>query len=66
MLRSKDKVKPLIVSPGHHVSMASTIELVLACCRGYRLPEPTRLADRLVSRRSEMTGPGADTLNLFG
>lgn len=54
MLRSKDKVKPLIVSPGHRVSLASVVDLVLDCCRGYRLPEPTRLADRLASRRGEM------------
>lgn len=50
-LRSKDGIKPLIVSPGHRVSMASAPELVLACGRGYKLPEPTRLADRLASRR---------------
>ena len=54
MLRSKDKVKPLVVSPGHRVSLLSAVELVLGCCRGYRLPEPTRLADRLASRRGEM------------
>lgn len=54
MLRSKDRVKPLVVSPGHRVSLVSAVELVLACCRGYRLPEPTRLADRLASRRGEM------------
>ena len=66
MLRSKDKVKPLIVSPGHRVSLASAAELVLARCRGYRLPEPTRLADRLASRRGEMPALRADTLDLFG
>lgn len=50
-LRSKDRVRPLIVSPGHRVSLARAPELVLAATRGYRLPEPTRLADRLASRR---------------
>ena len=55
VLRSKDKVRPLIVSPGHRVSLVRAPQIVLACCRGYRLPEPTRLADRLASRR----GPGA-------
>jgi deoxyribonuclease V len=66
MLRSKDKVKPLIVSPGHRVSMDTAVELVLACCRGYRLPEPTRLADRLASRRGEMPAFQAGTPDLFG
>jgi deoxyribonuclease V len=51
VLRSKDRIKPLIVSPGHRVSLASAPELVLACCTRYKLPEPTRLADRLASRR---------------
>ena len=51
VLRSKDKVRPLIVSPGHRVSMQAAPDLVLACCTTYRLPEPTRLADRLASRR---------------
>lgn len=53
-LRSKDKVRPLIVSPGHRVSMEATPELVLAYCTKYRLPEPTRLADRLASRRDQL------------
>ena len=51
VLRSKDGVRPLIVSPGHRVGMARTADLVLACCTRYRLPEPTRLADRIASRR---------------
>lgn len=50
-LRSKDGIQPLIVSPGHRVSHATAVERVLACGRGYKLPEPTRLADRLASRR---------------
>ncbi|ULU24236.1 deoxyribonuclease V [Dyella terrae] len=51
VLRSKDRIRPLIVSPGHRVSLATAPELVLAFGTKYRLPEPTRLADRLASRR---------------
>lgn len=50
-LRSKDNVRPLIVSPGHRVSFATACELVLKFTTRYRLPEPTRLADRIASRR---------------
>ncbi len=50
-LRSKPRCNPLIVSPGHRVSMQGALEWVLRTLRGYRLPEPTRLADRLASRR---------------
>jgi len=50
-LRSKPGCNPLFVSPGHRVAMASAAELVMRCVTTYRLPEPTRLADRLASRR---------------
>jgi deoxyribonuclease V len=51
VLRSKDRIRPLIISPGHRVSMATAPELVLAFGTKYRLPEPTRLADKLASQR---------------
>ncbi|MGH8052611.1 MAG: deoxyribonuclease V [Stenotrophomonas sp.] len=51
VLRSKPRCKPLFVSPGHRVSLEACLPLVRECLRGYRLPEPTRLADRLASRR---------------
>jgi deoxyribonuclease V len=51
LLRSKPKCLPLIVSPGHKVAMASAPELVMRYVTTYRLPEPTRLADRIASRR---------------
>lgn len=47
VLRTRNNVKPLFISPGHRLSQKSTMDLVLACGRGYRLPEPTRLADKL-------------------
>ncbi len=47
VLRSRDGVTPLYVSPGHRVSQGRAIELVQSCLKGYRLPEPTRLADKL-------------------
>ena len=51
VLRSKLRCRPLIVSPGHRISHETAVEQVLARLAGYRLPEPTRLADRLASRR---------------
>jgi deoxyribonuclease V len=38
-------VNPLWVSPGHRVSAETAADLVLATADGYKLPEPTRLAD---------------------
>lgn len=43
-LRSRTGVNPIYVSIGHRVDLEAAISLVLACCRRYRLPEPTRLA----------------------
>ena len=50
-VRTKDKCKPIIVSIGHRMDIDSAVRLVLACGRGYRLPEPTRWAHRLASKK---------------
>ncbi len=43
-LRTKLGVKPVYVSIGHKIDLQTAIYWVLECCRGYRLPEPLRLA----------------------
>ena len=43
-LRTKLGVKPVYVSIGHKIDLQTAIYWVMNCCRGYRLPEPTRLA----------------------
>jgi deoxyribonuclease V len=43
-LRTRLGVKPVYVSIGHKVDLETAIHWVMNCCRGYRLPEPTRLA----------------------
>jgi deoxyribonuclease V len=44
VVRTRTGVKPVYLSVGHMIDLAEAIRLVLDCCRGYRLPEPTRLA----------------------
>jgi deoxyribonuclease V len=44
VLRTRSETKPIFVSIGHKVDLPSAVNWVLACCRGYRLPETTRLA----------------------
>jgi deoxyribonuclease V len=46
-VRTRRRCRPLYVSIGHRVSLATAVGLVLALSRGFRLPEPCRLADRL-------------------
>ncbi len=48
-LRTRAGVKPVYVSIGHRVSLATAIDYVLRCTPRYRLPETTRLAHRLAS-----------------
>ena len=43
-LRTKPDTKPVYVSIGHKIDLETAICWVMNCCRGYRLPEPLRLA----------------------
>jgi deoxyribonuclease V len=43
-LRTREGVRPVYVSAGHKIDLPSAVRVVLACCRGYRLPEATRQA----------------------
>jgi deoxyribonuclease V len=47
--RSKSNSNPLFLSPGHLIDLSSAVAIVQACLRGYRLPEPTRLAHQFVN-----------------
>lgn len=49
VLRTRTGVKPLFVSVGHRVGLASAIRFTLACTTRYKLPETTRIAHRLAS-----------------
>ena len=51
VVRTRIGVKPVYVSIGHRVSLPSAVAFTLACAPKYRLPETTRLADRLASTR---------------
>jgi deoxyribonuclease V len=44
VLRTRSGVSPVFVSIGHRICLPSAIHWVMACCRGFRIPEPTRLA----------------------
>ena len=48
-VRTRRGVKPVFVSSGHRVDLASAVRLTLACTGRYRLPEPSRAAHRLAS-----------------
>jgi deoxyribonuclease V len=56
VLRTRDNTRPLFVSIGHKVDLASSEALVLACCTRYRVPEPTRQADIEVAKLKRQRG----------
>jgi deoxyribonuclease V len=47
VLRTRDNVQPLFVSPGHRVDVNTAVRIVLSCLGRYRIPEPIRCADML-------------------
>ena len=49
VLRTRDGGRPVYVSVGHRLTLAVAREVVMRCVTRHRLPEPTRLADRLVA-----------------
>ena len=48
-VRTRANVRVVYVSIGHRISLDSARTWVLACCRGYRLPETTRYAHNAAS-----------------
>ncbi|HWP49181.1 MAG TPA: deoxyribonuclease V [Candidatus Limnocylindrales bacterium] len=71
VLRTRDNVSPVFVSAGHKIDLATSIELVLKSCQGYRIPEPTRQAHNLVNKirvegNRSPKAPGGAQMDLFG
>ncbi|OGQ00768.1 MAG: hypothetical protein A2026_01410 [Deltaproteobacteria bacterium RBG_19FT_COMBO_46_12] len=54
VLRTTQEVKPVFVSPGHRIDLITSIRIVLAACRRYRIPEPLRKAHQI--SREMMSG----------
>lgn len=49
-LRTKKNVKPVYISQGYKIGLNASLDIVLSCMRGYKLPEPTRKAHLAVNR----------------
>jgi len=58
VLRTKDRTKPVFVSVGHKLELSQALDILLHCHRGYRIPEPTRLADQYVGTMHQSHGRG--------
>ena len=65
-LRTRQGVSPIYVSIGYKVDLPSALRWTLACCAGYRMPEPTRLAHQAAAGRlqeSEVERSGAPVVH---
>ncbi len=49
-VRTRNKVRPMYVSPGHLIDIDTSVKWVLASCNGRRMPEPTRRAHQAAGR----------------
>lgn len=50
VLRTRDNVKPVYVSPGYKMDLENSIRITLMCTPKYRLPLPLRLAHQLTNQ----------------
>lgn len=50
VLRTRQDVKPVYVSPGHLITLRQALKWTLRTARTYRLPEPIRAADRMAGQ----------------
>jgi len=50
VVRTKDNIEPVFVSPGFKIDVKTSVDIVLSCCQKYKLPEPSRQAHILANR----------------
>jgi deoxyribonuclease V len=55
-VRTSTRVKPVYLSVGHRISLATAVDFVLRCAPRYRLPETTRRAHHLAAQGTESPG----------
>ena len=53
VVRTRTNVKPLYISVGHRITPPEAVRWALGCCRGVRLPEPTRRAHQYVTQMKQ-------------
>lgn len=49
VLKSKKGCRPIVVAPGHRISVDSALEMTRRWIKGHKLPEPCRLAHEYVN-----------------
>lgn len=57
-VRTRDRVRPVYVSSGHRIDLATSVSVVLQMTAGYREPETTRRSHRLVNELRRVAESG--------
>jgi deoxyribonuclease V len=57
ILSSKKGCRPIVVAPGHRITIDSALEATQRCLRGHKLPEPCRLAHEQARRIKAALSP---------
>ena len=47
VLRTRERVKPIFVSPGHMIDIRDSVDIIIRCSKKYRIPEPIRISHGL-------------------
>jgi len=50
VLRTRNNVKPVFISPGHLMDLKAAVQITLACTDDLRIPKPTRMADKFAAQ----------------
>lgn len=56
VLRTRNGVRPVFVSPGHRIDLKGSVDIVLGCTGKYRIPEPLRRADMISKKMKKESG----------
>ena len=54
-LRTRRGCKPVFVSVGHRIGLTAATRVITQCVQTYRIPTPTRIADRFCAQLRETT-----------
>ncbi len=50
VLRTRNNVRPVFVSPGHKTDIETSVDIILHCTGNFRIPLPQRCADMLAKK----------------